>query len=445
MKISLAIALAGLPRLWAQSPLSLAEAVQTGLEHNPAIEASSAGKDAAQSRIQSARSGLLPKLTYSESYQRSDNPVFVFGSLLTQHQFKQENFDLGALNSPNFLNNFQSQVRVNQVLYDFGATRSGVHSAELSSQVAGEDQRRARMGVIAGVAGAYFGAVLAKEHLAVAQESVRSAEADLQHAETVRSAGMSTDADVLSVRVHLAAMREREIQARYALDVAGAALDDALGLPLETQHQLSTALAPATLTNADLEQLDKSAIQQAPDTRKAELAVSVAEAQSDAARSALWPRISALGAFEADRQRFVTRGGANWLVGASLEWNVFDGGKDRSRTKEATQLLAAARAEQKRTDSAARLEVRRAYAAWKGAQERIAVAAAAVAQAEESLRITRNRYDAGLTTITELLRNETATLETKTNHLDAIYEQRLAATALELAAGALSGDSDALK
>ncbi len=108
-------------------------------------------------------------------------------------------------------------------------------------------------------------------------------------------------------------------------------------------------------------------------------------------------------------------------------------------------MLTAARAEQKRADSAARLEVRRAYAAWKGAQERITVAAAAVAQAEESLRITRNRYDAGLTTITELLRNETATLETKTNHLEAIYEQRLAATALELAAGTLSGDSDALK
>jgi outer membrane protein TolC len=108
-------------------------------------------------------------------------------------------------------------------------------------------------------------------------------------------------------------------------------------------------------------------------------------------------------------------------------------------------LLLAARAEQKRVASAARLEVRRAYAEWKGAEERIAVASAAVAQAEESLRITRNRYDAGLTTITELLRNETATLETKTNHLDAIYEQRLAATALELAAGTLSGDSDALK
>ena len=65
--------------------------------------------------------------------------------------------------------------------------------------------------------------------------------------------------------------------------------------------------------------------------------------------------------------------------------------------------------------------------------------------AEESLRITRNRYDAGLTTITELLRNETAYLETKTRHLEAVYQQRVAATALELASGTLSGDSDALK
>ncbi len=415
-----------------------------GLEHHPAIESSAALQDAAQTRIQQARGGLLPKLTYFESLQRSDNPVFVFGSLLNQRQFKAENFDLGILNNPSFINNFQSQIRVDQVLYDFGATKSQVRSAEFQSQSASEDARKARMGVIAGVAGAYFGAVLAKERLAVALEAVRSAEADLQHAETVRAAGMSTDADVLSVRVHLAAMREREIQARYSLDVAQAALNDALGQPLEAQHQLSTALAAATLTNAGLAALDKSA-QQAPDSRKAELGVSVAEAQSDAARSALFPHISALGAFEADRQTFATRGGANWLVGASLEWNIFDGGRDRSRRKETTQLLTAARAEQKRTESAARLEVRRAYAGWKGAEERIAVAAAAVAQAEESLRITRNRYDAGLTTITELLRNETAALETKTNRLEAIYEQRLAATALELAAGTLSGDSDALK
>jgi outer membrane protein TolC len=416
-----------------------------GLEHHPAVEASVANKQAAQSRIEQARSGFLPKVAYSEAYQRSNNPIFVFGSLLTQHQFTQQNFNLGTLNTPNFLNNFQSQLSADQVLFDAGGTRAQVRSAEAGSQIAAEAERRARMEVIAGVAGAYYGAVLAKERLWVAQEALRSGEADLRRAETVRAAGMSTDADVLSMRVHLAGMKEREIQARYALEVASSALNDALGEPLETQRDLSTPLVAAQLPNATLESLDRTSVQERPDAREAVLSVRAAESQSAGARSSLFPRISVRGVFEADRQNFVTRGGANWFVGASLEWNLFNGFADQSRRRETEQLVIAARAQQKQTESAVRLEVRRANADWKGAEERIEVATTAVAEAEESLRITRNRYEAGLTTVTELLRNETAWLETQTRHLEAIYQQRLAATALELAAGTLTGDSDALK
>ena len=43
---------------------------------------------------------------------------------------------------------------------------------------------------------------------------MRSAEADLKRAEAVRAAGMSTDVDVLSIRVHLAAVNEQRIQRR---------------------------------------------------------------------------------------------------------------------------------------------------------------------------------------------------------------------------------------
>lgn len=444
MKIwPLTIAAAFLP-LWAQTPLSLSDAVQLGLEKHPALEASAANQHAAGARIDQAHSGFLPKINYSESFQRSDNPVFVFGSLLDQRQFTQDNFDLRLLNNPNFLNNFQSQVRVDQTVYDFGATKWQVRSTELGAQIASEEDRRTRMSVIASVAGAYFGAILGKQRLSVAQEAVRSAEADLQRAQNVRAAGMSTDADVLSVRVHLADMKQREIQARYALDVAGAALNDALGAPLEAQHDLSTILVPARLSNTDLAGMDKTSLE-APGPRQALLASQAADVQTSAARSALLPKISVHGVLEADRQTFATRGGANWFVGASLEWNLFNGFADKSKRAEAAYLATAARADQKRAESAARLELRRAYANWRGAEEQIDVAATAVAQAEESLRITRNRYEAGLTTITELLRNETATLETKTRHLEAVYQQRVAATELELAAGTLSGDSDALK
>ncbi|HUA19350.1 MAG TPA: TolC family protein [Bryobacteraceae bacterium] len=445
MRLTAVLLLAAGQTLLAQSALSLADAVQVGLKKHPAIEASAASKRAADARIEGARSGYLPKLNYSESITRSDNPVFVFGSLLEQHQFSENNFALGTLNRPNFLNNFQSQVSVRQTVFDAGATQSQVRAARLGSQIAAEDERRARMNVIAGVAGAYFGAMLAKERLAVALEAVQSAEADLTTAQTVRRAGMSTDADVLSVRVHWADMREREIQARYAVNTAQAALDDALGQPLDATHDLSTPLNAAKLNSADLAGLEKTSVRDRAEARQAALAVSVTEAESAAARSALFPRVSVRGAFEGDRQTFATKGGANWLFAASLDWNVFNGFADRSRREEAEQRIAAARAEQKQTESGVELQVRRAYADWQAAQERIGVAEAAVAQAEESLRITRNRYQAGLTTVTELLRNETATLETQTNRLEAIYQQRVAATALELAAGTLSGDSDALK
>ena len=64
--------------IWAQDPLSLKEAVKSALEKNRSIEASSAAQQAAESRIQEARGGFLPKVNYSESWSRSDNPVFVF-------------------------------------------------------------------------------------------------------------------------------------------------------------------------------------------------------------------------------------------------------------------------------------------------------------------------------------------------------------------------------
>ena len=65
-------------------------------------------------------------------------------------------------------------------------------------------------------------------------------------------------------------MREQEIQARYALEVAGAALNDALGEPLETPHDLSTPLVAANLPNAStLDSLDKTSVQERPDARQA--------------------------------------------------------------------------------------------------------------------------------------------------------------------------------
>lgn len=430
---------------WAQAPLTLADAVKRALEKHPSIQAATAQVEAASARIEQARSGYLPKLNYQESFARSNNPVFVFSSLLTQHQFGIENFEIGRLNRPDFLNNFQSLLSVEQTVFDAGVTRSQTRSAELGKDIAGEQQRAAEMNVIAGVVRAYYGTALAAEALKAAEEAVRSAEADLKRAEAVRAAGMATDADVLSIRVHLAAMQEQRIRRSYDLDVARAALNEALGLPLDTPHQLVTPLEPLPAVADGLADYEKRAAAHRPEVRQAQLVARLAETRAGAARAAYWPQVSLRGAFEADRQRFIDRGGANWFVGATMRWNLFNGFATQAGIAEAGHALRSARAELERAEAGVRLQVRKAHADLLAAQERIAVAEAAVAQAEESLRITKNRYEAGMSTVTDLLRNETAALEAKLRRLAAIHDQRLAAAQLELAAGVLSADSKVLQ
>jgi len=428
--------------LAAQSPLSLKDAIRMGLEKHPAVEASKAGEAQAESRIRQARSGHLPKLNYAESYQRSNNPVFVFSSLLTQHQFTEQNFRIDTLNRPDALNNFQSQLTVDQPLYDAGQTRQAVRSANLMRSMAGETVRRTDIDVIMNITRAYYGAVLAAENLKVAEASVKSAQADLERAEAVRGAGMATDADVLSIRVHLASVREQQIRAANDVEVARAALNDAMGVPLDTRFDLSTPLSPAQLAAPQLEQFEKEAVEARPEARQAALAGSLAETQAAAARSSLLPQVMFRGAFEADRQRFVTRGGANWFAGVSLRWNLFNGFADKARIEEAVAAERQARAQKQRAESGIRLQVRKAYLDLKAAQERLDVTAAAVAQAEESQRIIQNRYQNGLTTVTELLRSETALLAARTQRLAAIHDQRIAAATLLESTGTLNKDSD---
>ena len=430
--------------LYAQESLSLRDAVRLALDHNKSIEAAGAARQAAGARIQQAKSGWLPRLNYAESVTRSDNPVFVFSSLLTQHQFTEQNFALAALNQPNALNNFQSQLNLDQTIYDAGQVRNATRSAQLMERVSGEDGRRTQQDVIAGVVRAYYAVVLSSETLASAKEAVRSAEGDLKRAEAVRAAGMSTDVDVLSIRVHLAAVTEQRIRRAADLDVARAALNDVLGQPLEAAYALTTALAPADTGDTPLDQYERQAVEQRPEAREAKLATSLAETQAAAARASLLPQVGLHAAIEQDRQQFAGRSGGNWLASVSLRWNLFNGFGDKARIDETKHLLRRSEAEADRAGSAIRLEVRRAWADLHAANQRIEVARAAVEEAQESLRITQNRYAAGLNNVTDLLRNETVVLEAKTRYLAAVSDQRIAAATLEKAAGTLSKDSEVL-
>ena len=169
--------------LYAQAPLTLAEAVRISLEKHPSIAATRSGISAAEARLRQAKSGWLPKVNYQESWQRSNNPVFVFSSRLMQRRFTEQNFAINDLNHPDSINNFQSMVSVDQTLFDAGQTGNAKRAAELGRQMATEDRRRVEQDLIGRVARIYHAVLLTGELVRVAEEAVKSAEADLARAE----------------------------------------------------------------------------------------------------------------------------------------------------------------------------------------------------------------------------------------------------------------------
>jgi outer membrane protein TolC len=430
---------------FAQDALSLEEAARMAVEQHPSVESVEARAEAAEAKIRQAHAGYLPKLNWQETADGGNNPVYVFGSKLNQRNFTMADFAIGSLNQPGFTNNFQSQFMVEQTIFDAGATVNQKRAATIGKSIADEQTRSASQQVIANVVRTYHGVVLAAESLKVAEEAVKSAEADLERAQAVRDAGMATDADVLSVQVHLAGMKEQRIERSYNLEVARAALNEALGLPLDTAHDLTTPLVPAPVSERALDELEGRASTERPELRQAELATEVAATQAKLARSGYWPRVFGRAVFELDRKDFVTNGGGNWYFGATMQWNLFNGNQTKERVREAVSMERSAAADKRRADAGIQLQVRKAHADFQAAAERIDVASTAVQQAEESLRITQNRYEAGLATVTDLLRNETALMQARTRHLAATYDQRVAAANLELATGILSVDSDVLR
>lgn len=430
--------------LAAQNELSLKEAVDVALTSNPVIEAAAAGEHQAEAGIRIARAGRLPSVTVAESFTRSNNPVFAFGSLLNQRRFGPSNFEIDQLNNPDALNLFQSVVRVEQVLFDANRAKHAIQSARLRRELSAEQRRADEASAILAVVRTYFGVALADESLRVAEQTKKTIEADLARAQALLDAGMTTRSDVLSVKVHLAAVEEERIRATSQAEITRAALNDALGLELDLAHSLVTALEPMALDSDELEEFVNAAAGH-PGVRSAALETEVAAAETRVAKTSLWPTVTGQAMIEADRGRFASQAGGNWLAGVSLEWQVWKGSENRARVAAARYAADRTEALRRRVESAVQLRVRQAYSEWNAARARVGVAEAAVSEAEESHRIIQNRYDNGLADVTELIRGETASMATSFRRLAALYDLRVARAGLDEAAGILTSHSEALQ
>jgi outer membrane protein len=425
----------------AQTSLSLQQAVSMALEKNPQRKMAVADQRAAAAGVQEARSGLLPRLGFTESATRGNDPVYVFGTRLRQQRFTGANFALNALNTPTPIGNFSSRFSGNWNLFDSFANWKKVARAQDLSQAAGHQLERADQETIFHVVQAYLGLLLAQKQQDVAEQSVKTAQSILDRSRARYESGVVVQSDLLSAQVRLAGRQEELIRARNNVAFAAAQLDTAMGVPPEEQFQPSQALSQGTLPQAALADLEKQALASRPDLKQIEAQQMAQEKSVSIARSAFGPKLNAFGGWETDSATLSQVQGNNWVAGVELQLDLFQGGAKKAQlTREKALQERMAAAHQAASDQV-RLEVRRAWYDFDSARQQEGVAQAAVGQAEESMRINQNRYDAGITTITDLLTIEEARRRAQTDYWEAVYRLRTSYANLELASGTLSASS----
>jgi outer membrane protein TolC len=288
---------------------------------------------------------------------------------------------------------------------------------------------------------AYFGVLLAQRQEQVAEDALKTAQGIEASCRARVESGMAVDSDLLSARVVTARRKQELIQAQDYLSLTRAQLALALGMPADTAYDPQETLEERQFPTATATELESKAIDKRPDLKRVESECSAQAKSVSMARGALAPRVDVFGSWETDSPSPGWNGGSNWIAGAELQFDLFDGGGKRAHIahERAAQDKAAAMRDAFRDQI--RLEVRKAYFEYDAARQQIQVAHGAIAEADESLRINQNRYEAGLRTVSELLQVEEAAHRAKADYWQAVYRLQTSYAGVELATGNLSPSS----
>ena len=422
-----------------QPSLTLHDAIERALGHNPQIAIAEADVRNADAGTSLAHAALWPHLTAAEDVSRGNDPVYVFGTKLRQQRFTASDFALNSLNRPTPVGNFATRLSGQWMLFNGFATQRQIQAARLGSSGATSMSAAVRQGIVFEAVQAYQAVLYAQRQVEVARHQEQTADALVHDAQSRVKAGLAIDSDLLGAQVNLAARQQETIAAEGALETAWSELEMAMGESVG-EHPVLRPMEAKSYPDGTLADSVAAALKTRPDLTALRLATSAQQKAVGAARSAFLPQLSAYGNWEMDRQSMAGNGGNNWVAGAQLSLDFLPLGQ-RARLAQAQAARAKAAAQEQQQEQQIRLAVSRAFTGHQTAERMIATARASMDQSSESLRILRNRYDAGLATMTDLLRAEDAQRQSQNDYWHAAYANTVAYAALLYATGQLTPDT----
>ena len=172
-----------------------------------------------------------------------NDSVYVFGSKLRQQRFTAGDFTLNALNTADAVRQLRDAPWGHLEAVRFVREVAAVNRAESMKEAAGHQLDRTDQEIIFHVMDSYYGVLLARKQLEVAEQSMKTAQAILDRSKDRFESGVVVESDYLSAQVRLATRKQEMIRAQNNLALARAQLSTSMGISAETEFDPAEALA----------------------------------------------------------------------------------------------------------------------------------------------------------------------------------------------------------
>jgi outer membrane protein TolC len=404
---------------------SIEDACKTALSVDYRLQASRMNIESMKQSLEAAKSARYPSLNVESGYTILNEAPAAIVSIpnipATQMTMSEDK-------------SFSFKTTMTLPIFTGGRIAQGIEAARSGLQGSVQDEVKTALDIKMSVTEAYAGVLRAVRWVEVAESNVASLGAYVKDVANFYEQGMITKNELLASKVSLADASQRLIQARNNLEIAHAAYNRSLGRPLDQEVKIDDISAGPVQIN--LEALTAQALAKRPELASfAEQEKSI-KSQAASVRSSACPQIALSSGYGYQQNKYQVYEDL-WSATLGLKWEIFDGGIAKHN---ANALLRKAEAIGKLRDDTASvitLQVRKASLEVEETIKRIDVAKEAITQADENLRVTKDRYREGVGTNTEVLDAETLRVRSYTNYYNAVYDAVIAKFRLKYAVGDL--------
>ena len=393
--------------------VTLPQSIALALQNNRTLHQSQWDYEAAVAQVGVATSGRNPVVTYNYS---------------ASHKGDEAN---GVSKTSNA---FSHQLGVGLSVFN-RALDAQIEAAKYSRDGSGAALTEAAQVAKLTAATNYLSLIMSRNKVSVAEQTVRDYEEHLKNANLQYEVGIVSKSDVLATNTRLANAKTALVEAKNAASLAEAKFNNHVGLPVSTPIVTADKELTYAPYGVSLETAKAYGVAHRGTIVQAAMAVKSAEEKVSSADASDIPVVRANASRGMNGIHWAGNNNKNWAVGATLSWNVWDGGQSKANVAAAKANVEKAKEGYAQAIETVELQVQEVYLQLKAAEQKIQSTHAAVEAGQEDFRIKTLRYRSGVGTNVDVLDAETALATARNNYVDALYNYNLSMATLEKAMG----------